>query len=402
MPKESRITWTLFCTNSRTTHEYDKIFIMNEDSVLLTPELRHRIGEHIAHERSASEQLKDVLEMFSSGDVDIQYDPRGHAEMLWVDQLKGLENGTVLTATFESTVVDGNTYDTKVLIDKDPAPDVYGYHLLFHDVEQKAIAPANIAAFVAYSPEDDYVRVSVLDGAGNLVEATDEQVGDVVNEFKKAIAFFDNMTDVLDDDVRVDTQPGYVKPSAAVEHSKYIQTRVVEYPSFDEFDHIQINSLEVHSDLVDFLALHNVETVADFLRVNEESDLIRGYLTSRPEDISKEAYKESIQQLARELKPAGIRLGYTAFTGTQVKLRAKLDHVPAENLGTFVHELGVGARVGNCLQRAGIMTVEELLGYWTQSSLMNIPNFGTKCCQDLAAALSKQGLSLLADPTEIA
>ena len=58
-----------------------------------------------------------------------------------------------------------------------------------------------------------------------------------------------------------------------------------------------------------------------------------------------------------------------------------------------IEELELGVRSYNCLKRAGIQTVGELLQK-SESELAAIPNFGRKSIEEVIETLEARGLSL--------
>ena len=61
----------------------------------------------------------------------------------------------------------------------------------------------------------------------------------------------------------------------------------------------------------------------------------------------------------------------------------------------LIEELELGVRSYNCLKRAGIQTVGELLQK-SESELNAIPNFGRKSIEEVIETLEARGLSLRA------
>lgn len=62
-------------------------------------------------------------------------------------------------------------------------------------------------------------------------------------------------------------------------------------------------------------------------------------------------------------------------------------------LVTGIDELGLSVRSYNCLMRAGIKTVEELIR-WAPADLMRVRNLGRKDLDEILAKLGKFGLEL--------
>jgi DNA-directed RNA polymerase subunit alpha len=62
----------------------------------------------------------------------------------------------------------------------------------------------------------------------------------------------------------------------------------------------------------------------------------------------------------------------------------------------LIEELELGVRSYNCLKRAGIQTVGELVRK-SESELNAIPNFGRKSIEEVQETLRARGLSLRQD-----
>ena len=61
----------------------------------------------------------------------------------------------------------------------------------------------------------------------------------------------------------------------------------------------------------------------------------------------------------------------------------------------LIEELELGVRSYNCLKRAGVQTVGDLVQK-TESELNAIPNFGRKSIEEVKETLEARGLSLRA------
>jgi DNA-directed RNA polymerase subunit alpha len=62
----------------------------------------------------------------------------------------------------------------------------------------------------------------------------------------------------------------------------------------------------------------------------------------------------------------------------------------------LIEELELGVRSYNCLKRAGIQTVGDLIGK-SEGELAAIPNFGKKSIDEVVETLSQRGLTLRTD-----
>src|ERR671915_202037 len=81
--------------------------------------------------------------------------------------------------------------------------------------------------------------------------------------------------------------------------------------------------------------------------------------------------------------------GQTALTGVGGRPGGPMDDI-------LIEELELGVRSYNCLKRAGIQTVGDLIGK-SEGELAAIPNFGKKSIDEVVETLSQRGLSLRTD-----
>jgi DNA-directed RNA polymerase subunit alpha len=70
--------------------------------------------------------------------------------------------------------------------------------------------------------------------------------------------------------------------------------------------------------------------------------------------------------------------------------------LPGEEWGILIEELELGVRSYNCLKRAGIQTVGDLISK-SEAELNAIPNFGKKSIDEVIETLHARGLSLRQD-----
>jgi len=69
---------------------------------------------------------------------------------------------------------------------------------------------------------------------------------------------------------------------------------------------------------------------------------------------------------------------------------------PAEGDDRLIEELEIGVRAYNCLKRAGVQTIGDLLQK-SESELKAIPNFGDRSIEEVKESLSSLGLGLRGD-----
>jgi DNA-directed RNA polymerase subunit alpha len=69
---------------------------------------------------------------------------------------------------------------------------------------------------------------------------------------------------------------------------------------------------------------------------------------------------------------------------------------PTEGDDRLVEELEIGVRAYNCLKRAGIQTIGDLVQK-SESELRAIPNFGERSIEEVKESLAALGLSLRED-----
>lgn len=73
--------------------------------------------------------------------------------------------------------------------------------------------------------------------------------------------------------------------------------------------------------------------------------------------------------------------------------------LPPGALDLPVDDLPLSTRARNCLRRAGIATIGELVG-WTPEGLLRIAGFGTGCLAEVTSLLRERGLALASAPVE--
>jgi len=120
-----------------------------------------------------------------------------------------------------------------------------------------------------------------------------------------------------------------------------------------------------------------------------------------PQAALREAAELLISQLAiftdedriEELRagPAGQLDGGLAGPGGVTPLALQ-----GEEWGILIEELELGVRSYNCLKRAGIQTVGDLISK-SEAELNAIPNFGKKSIDEVIETLEARGLSLRED-----
>jgi DNA-directed RNA polymerase subunit alpha len=109
-----------------------------------------------------------------------------------------------------------------------------------------------------------------------------------------------------------------------------------------------------------------------------------GSITPREALASAGATLRSLVDLVANLsdEPQGLELGEVASTAAT-----------SPDLDLTIEELDLSERPRNCLKRAQINTVGELLTK-TEDDLLNITNFGQKSLDEVKAKLDERGLSL--------
>jgi DNA-directed RNA polymerase subunit alpha len=122
-----------------------------------------------------------------------------------------------------------------------------------------------------------------------------------------------------------------------------------------------------------------------------------------PQAALREAAELLISQLAiftdadriQELRaaPGGQLDGHGLAVGTPGGAPAALQ---GEEFGILIEELELGVRSYNCLKRAGIQTVGDLISK-SEAELNAIPNFGKKSIDEVIETLHARGLNLRAD-----
>ena len=90
-------------------------------------------------------------------------------------------------------------------------------------------------------------------------------------------------------------------------------------------------------------------------------------------------------------------MGLTDFDETQeeASIFAKADVEDDSELEKQVEDLDLSVRSYNCLKRAGIHSVRQLVDF-SENDLLNIRNFGVKSMEEVKEKLESMGLSLKA------
>ena len=90
-------------------------------------------------------------------------------------------------------------------------------------------------------------------------------------------------------------------------------------------------------------------------------------------------------------------MGLTDFDETQeeASIFAKADVEDDSELEKQVEDLDLSVRSYNCLKRAGIHSVRQLVDF-SENDLLNIRNFGVKSIEEVKEKLESMGLSLKA------
>lgn len=147
-----------------------------------------------------------------------------------------------------------------------------------------------------------------------------------------------------------------------------------------------------------FTPLKKVNLTIEDVRVGQEikyDRLILDVWTNgaiRPDD----AVKESAQILSRHVEMF-VNLGERVEVLGGAPRRGPEEKQSLEEMS--VEDLELSARSSNCLRKAGIKTVGELLRL-TETDLMNIKNFGSKSADEVKEKLAEYGLFLKGEVSE--
>lgn len=122
-------------------------------------------------------------------------------------------------------------------------------------------------------------------------------------------------------------------------------------------------------------------TEFDRLVLDVETD---GSITAREALASAGATLQSLVQLVAEMsdEPQGLELGEVSIT-----------HVGSPDLDLPIEDLDLSERPRNCLKRAQVNTIGELLQK-TEDDLLAVTNFGQKSLDEVIEKLDERGLSL--------
>jgi DNA-directed RNA polymerase subunit alpha len=154
-----------------------------------------------------------------------------------------------------------------------------------------------------------------------------------------------------------------------------------------------------------FSPVRRVAYAVEQARVGQKTDFDKLTLdietdgSIEPQAALREAAELLISQLAiftdadriQELRasPGGQLDGHGLAVGTPAALQG-------EEWGILIEELELGVRSYNCLKRAGIQTVGDLISK-SEAELNAIPNFGKKSIDEVIETLQARGLSLRQD-----
>lgn len=109
-----------------------------------------------------------------------------------------------------------------------------------------------------------------------------------------------------------------------------------------------------------------------------------------------EALSESAKIMSEQLSPF---IEYPQVSGMKAEEEQRRLNIPDEQYNMPVEQLDLSVRTMNCLRRAGITTVGELVSIG-QKELLSLRNFGLKSKQELEERLVNTGLSLSMIPED--
>ena len=112
----------------------------------------------------------------------------------------------------------------------------------------------------------------------------------------------------------------------------------------------------------------------------------------------------SLREIKRLLASRGLRLGMRRDLSPQKAVREMLSSAAEggatdpELLGQPVSSLELSGRAARALERLGVKTIGELVGY-TEKELLSLPNFGQVSLQEVRSRLAQLGLSFKSEDT---
>ncbi len=80
----------------------------------------------------------------------------------------------------------------------------------------------------------------------------------------------------------------------------------------------------------------------------------------------------------------------------EILMQYQRNHITKPTPGSAIDQLDLSSRTHNCLNRAGITNLSELVGC-TRLRLLRVPNFGRACLDEVVRALDKRKLSMAPD-----
>jgi DNA-directed RNA polymerase subunit alpha len=147
-----------------------------------------------------------------------------------------------------------------------------------------------------------------------------------------------------------------------------------------------------------FTPVLKVNLTTDEVRVGQEINYDRLVLSvwTNGSMTPEEAVKESAAILAKHVD-LFIHLGEKSNI-LKVETEKKIE-VPESTLEMPIEDLELSARSLNCLQKAGIKTVGELIAN-SEADLMKYKNFGSKSCDEVRKKLAEYKLALKGEKVE--
>ncbi len=351
---------------------------MDTDNPLLNPE-RIKLIHEVAHLQS--NEAHEIGDLFLDSSLQPWFENDSSMYVGFDEYDSSPILTTTISKTYEESELNGHKYESRLLYAGTQHDGLL--FLVFTHAKQHTIMKENLIAYCVLPDSALSQELCVATPSGQAVKAEGARREHIADEFYVAHR-------ILSGEISTDNQSG---ESVTNKH----EGRVAIYPDASEFEHIKIDSLDISNELKDYLAVEGMVSIADFLKVSKDSDVLRGYMKSDTDQLLLER-NNSVNRLRQQLLTDGIRIDYDGIRGSRIQLRAKLDHVPKDELGMSIGEFAFSARTYNRMRQAGIRTIEDLLGWWTQSSIMRIPNFGKKSFDELTDVLAKHGLALLIDP----
>jgi DNA-directed RNA polymerase subunit alpha len=285
----------------------------------------------------------------------------------------------------------------------EPLPKGYGITLgnalrrvMLSSLEGAAIVAVEINGVSHEFEQLPGVKEDTLDIILNLKGIVVKSFSETMKEVK---INFKGKGEITAKDIKHDEEIEIINPShhiaTVTENSKVEMTlwinRGIGYSQAEnqEFENPSVNLIPLDAD---FSPVKKVNSLVENTRVGKQTDFDKLLLEiwTNNSILPQEALKSSADILINKFKM------FTNYDETEVdteEVKSSTESTDDENLDLTVEDLELSARSSNCLKRAGIKIVRELIAM-DMEDLMKIKNFGQKSADEINAKLEQFGYQL--------